>query len=271
MDIDDTHKCNLFNIKTLAQYIGVPSGELISYYDELLSDQGFLKSVNHQISEIRGKWGFTKGIFSMESIPSIDWFACQRVLIYVLIRCLKPRVILETGVYYGGNSAFALLAVARNKNGKVVSVDYPASKAQLDAVGAERHPRSLLVQNSEFYNPDLRPGMMVPPSLHTHWELIEGDSLKIIPKLEETFDFCIHDSDHSMKFLSNELSATWDKLSDNALILVDDIDWSNAFFSFCVKQRLLPLLMTDNGKDDLRVRTGIAMRGDVRNGDDFST
>lgn len=177
-------------------------------------------------------------------------------------------MVLETGVYYGGNSAFALLALARNKTGKIVSVDYPDSEIYREGADGSRHS---LVGDSELYDPTLRPGFMVPLSLHAHWELIEGDSLKVIPGLKETFDFYIHDSDHSINFLSRELAAAWEKLSDRALILVDDIDWSNAFFAFCVKRRLIPFLMTDNGKDDLRVRTGIAMRGHARNGDDLFT
>ena len=268
MDIRDTRKCNLFNLAALARYMGIAPEELIGYYDELLSDQEFLKSINDRISEIKDKWGFKKGIFAKETIPSIDWFAFERVLIYVLIRHLKPRVVLETGVYYGGNSAFALLALARNKTGNMVSVDYPDSEIRRDGADASRHS---LVGDSELYDPTLRPGFMVPLSLYAHWELIEGDSLKVIPSLKQTFDFYIHDSDHSMNFLSQELAAAWERLSDRALILVDDIDWSNAFFAFCVKRRLFPFLMTDNGKDDLRVRTGIAMRGHVRNGNDLFT
>jgi predicted O-methyltransferase YrrM len=204
----------------------------------------------------------------MPTIDSIDWFAFERVLIYVLIRFLKPNRVLETGVYYGGNTAFALKALARNQSGKLVSIDYPDSEIRIKGTSEARHS---LVGDSELYEPKLRPGFMVPPSLYSHWELIEGDSLRIIPSLQDTFDFYIHDSDHSMPFLSRELAAAWEKLSAEALILVDDIDWSNAFYAFCVKRRLYPLLMTDNGKDDLRVRTGIAKCGHERNSNDLFT
>jgi predicted O-methyltransferase YrrM len=268
MDILDTRKCNLFNLSTLAKYIGVMPEVLNSYYEELLEDQDFLKSINYQISEVRSKWDFDKGIFSMGSIPSIDWFAFERVLIYVLIRHLKPHMILETGVYYGGNSAFALQALSKNSSGRLISIDYPDSEIRANGKSASRHS---LVGESELYNSKLRPGFMVPPYLKSSWHLIEGDSLKVIPELEDTFDLYIHDSDHSMKFLSSEIAAAWKKLSNNALIIIDDIDWSNAFFEFCVKHRLYPLLMTDNGKDNLRVRTGIAIRNHKRNGNDLFT
>lgn len=268
MDIADTRKCNLFNLEMLARYLDVPIEVLTGYYEELLDDRGFLGAVNQRMAEVRDKWEFRKGIFAIPTVPSVDWFAFERVLIYVLIRHFKPNWVLETGVYYGGNSAFALLALAHNQSGKMISVDYPDSEIRVKGASEARHS---LVGDSELYDSSLRPGFMVPPFLYERWELIEGDSLQVIPDLQETFDFYIHDSDHSMPFLSKELAAAWAKLSDRALILVDDIDWSNAFFAFCVKHRLFPLLMTDNGKDNLRVRTGIAMRGHARNGDELFT
>lgn len=262
MDIRDTRKCNLFNLASLARYLGIPAQGLVRYYDELRRDRAFLKAVNQRIAHVRRRWRFKKGIFRRGRISSIDWFAFERVLIYVLIRHFKPRHVLETGVYYGGNSAFALLALKHNKRGRMVSIDYPDYQIRRSGGAAARH---VLVGDSELYDPALGPGFMVPPSLHRQWELIEGDSLKIIPGLRQEFDFYIHDSDHSMAFLSRELAAAWDKLSGRAVILVDDIDWSNAFYAFCVKHRLYPLLLTDNGKDDLRVRTGIAVRRHPRN------
>jgi len=268
MDINDTRKCNIFNLMALERYMDLEPNKLNKYYEELIGDLDFIRAINERIAYIKVRWGFNKGIFSKESIPSIDWFAYERVLIYVLIRYLKPKMVLETGVYYGGNSAFALKALARNNFGKLISIDYPDSEIRSNGLESMRHS---LVGDTEFYNSGLRPGFMVPEELCSKWELIEGDSLELIPKLNEKFDIYIHDSDHSMKFLSQELMAAWDKLSSDATLIVDDIDWSNAFFNFCVKQRLYPLLMTDNGKDNLRVRTGIAMRSHKRNNDDVYT
>ena len=268
MEIEDTRKLNLFNLKILSRYFNAPTDELIEYYNSVLDDRRFIEEINAKICEVKEETGFSKGIFSMTTIPSIDWFAFERILIYVLIRLLRPHFVLETGVYYGGNSAFALLALEHNGVGRMVSVDYPESDIRADGNGESRHP---LVGDTELYQSTLRPGFMVPPYLHERWTLIEGDSLKVIPTLKETFDFYIHDSDHSMPFLSKELDAAWGRLSERAFLLVDDIDWSNAFYAFCVKHRLYPLLMTDNGKDDLRVRVGIASRCHKYNSDDLFT
>lgn len=268
MHIRDTRKCNLMNLALVSRYLGAPERELVKYYEEIREDRSFLAAVNRRISDVRHEWGFKKGIFRRDKVPSIDWFAFERVLIYVLIRHLKPETVLETGVYYGGNSAFALAALKRNRRGRMVSIDFPDAKIRDTRGGVARHS---LVGDSEYYDAALRPGFMVPESLHNRWELIEGDSVKVVPRQKQQFDFYIHDSDHSMRFLSRELAAVWKKLSPRAVMLVDDIDWSNAFYKFCVRQRLYPLLVTDNGKDDLRVRTGIAMRDHPRNGDDTYT
>ena len=261
MDIQDTYKCNLMNLAALARYLSVAPDTLIGYYEELRQDQMFLDGLNQRIHLVRTQYGFDKAIFRMGRVPSIDWFAFERVLIYVLVRHFRPTVLLETGVYYGGNTAFLLAGLARNGHGRLVSVDFP--DAEIRRVGGpNRHPQ---VGDSELYSDSLRPGFIIPDYLRPNWTLHEGDSLQVIPTLTDRFDFYIHDSDHAMDFVRREMAAAWERLTDDAVLLVDDIDWSNAFYEFCVRLRLFPLLLSDNGKDDLRVRTGIAWRAHPRN------
>ena len=268
MDINETIKCNFYNLKTVSNFLSIAESALSDYYRELQSDNEFLQKINSQIEYVRNRWGFNKAIFGKQIIESIDWFAFQRVLLYVLIRHLKPKLVLETGVYYGGNSAFILRALEKNGFGKLISIDYPDYDIRSNGTSEDRHS---LVGDTELYTSDLKPGFMIPESIKAQWELIEGDSLKIIPSLDKKFEFYIHDSDHSMPFLSRELRYAWEKLTDDALVLVDDIDWSNAFYEFCVSKRLYPLLLTDNGKDNLRVRNGLVKRDHYRNGDRLFT
>jgi hypothetical protein len=113
------------------------------------------------------------------------------------------------------------------------------------------------VGDTELYDEQLRPGFIVPGYLEDRWELVEGDSLVEIPKRSEVFDFYIHDSDHAMEFQRAELRLALERLSPSATFVADDIDWSNGFLAFCVEQCFRPILFTDNGKDNLRVRTGV--------------
>jgi hypothetical protein len=264
MDIQDTRKCNLWNLEKLAEFLGTDSAVLSGYYREILEDETFLRGINEGLRSVRRDHGFTKGIFRRDSVDSADWFAFERILIYVLVRHLQPAQCLETGVYYGGNTAFLLAALNRNGRGRLVSIDLPDSAISRNG-GDILHARHPLVGDSEFYEPTMKPGFIIPDYLKDKWEFVEGDSLAEIPKRRETFDFYLHDSDHSMSFLGAELAAALPRLSPSAVVIADDIDWSNAFFSFCVEQQLSPLLMTDNGKDNLRVRTGVVKLDHPRN------
>jgi predicted O-methyltransferase YrrM len=45
--------------------------------------------------------------------------------IYVIIRVLKPNIIVETGVANGASSFYILLALKRNKKSHLFSIDFP--------------------------------------------------------------------------------------------------------------------------------------------------
>lgn len=262
MDIKFTRLCNEFNIKAVEKYFDAPEGDFSKLYQELLDDKVLLSELNKQIEKIRIEKGFNKAIFKNGAVDTLDWFAFERILIYILIRFFKPARIIETGVFYGGNTVFALAAIGKNDYGILTSIDYPSLliKAKNDDQGRHQY-----VGDSENYNFESEPGFIIPEYLKKNWQLIIGDSLVEIPKLNDKFDFYIHDSEHSMEFLSNELNLVWSKLNKKAIILVDDIDWSNAFSKFVVEKRLFPILLTDNGKDNLRVRIGLAYTGHKNN------
>ena len=254
MKIDDSRTCNLFNLGILARYLRAEAAEVVGYYNEILADEAFLADVNRQMADVRKTYGFAKGIFHMESIDSVDWFAFERILLYVLTRLHRPAAVLETGVYYGGNTSFILRALERNGTGKLVSIDLPDSAIRAASDGTKRHPH---VGDSELYSVDLKPGFMIPVGLRDRWTFVEGDSHAMIPALEGRFDLYIHDSDHAMEFMLRELNLAHDLMQPNGIMIADDIDWSNAFHAFIIEHALYPLLLTDNGKDDLRVRTGV--------------
>ena len=260
MNIQETRQCNTYNFAAAARYYGIQESVFLKFYEELHEDTQFLNSINQRIVTVSSQSGFQKGLFSKGAVDSTDWFAFQRALLYVMVRYLKPHWCLETGVYYGGNSVFILNALEKNGSGRLVSIDLPDSqirKAQADGncdPSLERHP---MVGDSELYDESLRPGFIIPDYLRHRWNFIEGNSLAVIPELAERFDLYIHDSDHSFDFVTTELSLAKAKMRDSGTMIVDDINWSNAFFKFCVDGRYYPLCLTDNGKDNLDVRTGL--------------
>lgn len=250
MKINDSHICNLLSLELIADYYEADCEELKDYYKELKSDRKFLAFLNQRIKDSRNL--YSKGIFSRSSIDSVDWFGNQRVSLYVLIRMLKPQICVETGVFYGGNTAFILNALRKNKKGRLISIDLLADK--LKKKSFHRHNK---VGDSELLPKDLNPGFLVPQYLKDRWEFIEGDSLGVLKKIRKGFSFFCHDSEHSHKFVLKELELAKLKMPLNSTMFVDDIDWSNGFFEFCVKNKIYPLLLSDNGKQGLKVRLGL--------------
>ena len=47
-------------------------------------------------------------------------------IIYTMIRCFKPRIVVETGVANGASSTFILSALKKNNFGKLYSIDLPS-------------------------------------------------------------------------------------------------------------------------------------------------
>jgi Methyltransferase domain len=256
VNIQETRRCNLYNLGAVARYYDVDEKAVIASYEELLDDNRFLNDINEKITSTAST-GFKKAIFGKGPVDTVDWFAFQRVLLYVLLRLLRPQWCLETGVYYGGNSAFILTALHHNGAGELISIDLPDSRIRSSGPLSSDLARHPLVGDSELYDETLKPGFIIPDYLRSRWTFIEGNSLTVIPTLTKTFDFYIHDSDHSFDFLTRELGLTQPRMSAKGTIIVDDINWSNAFFKFCVDNRYYPLCLTDNGKDNLNVRTGL--------------
>jgi predicted O-methyltransferase YrrM len=259
MTIEETQKCNSMSLELAAEFFGVNPVKLLGYYQELQEDDSLLDGLNHQILVARQDLNYEEGIFRHASLSSVDWFACQRILLYVLVRLLRPAVCVETGVLYGGNTAFILNGLHRNGCGRLISIDLPSSEIPCE----ERHSK---VGDSESLSTGTKPGFLVPQYLRSRWEFVEGDSLEVLANIGEEYSLFCHDSEHSRDFVIRELDLVKQSISPDGVIIADDIDWSNGFFEFCVNNRLYPLLLTDNGKDALRVRTGIARLSHPFNG-----
>jgi hypothetical protein len=239
---------NLMSLELLANYLTVECDDLLKLYNELLKDQRFLSEINEQITLVRRT--YQRAIFRHEKIDSVDWMAIQRIALYILVRLYKPAICLETGVFYGGTTCCILNALRKNNYGHLISIDLPRIE---DAENSKHY----FVGDSEDMPPQLDVGFIVHPAQKERWTLVRGDSHQEITKIRERIDFYNHDSDHSYHFVKTEMNLVWDKLSENAIIMADDLDWSNGFYSFCDQKKLYPLIITDNGKSGIKARTGI--------------
>jgi predicted O-methyltransferase YrrM len=142
------------------------------------------------------------------------------LLIYAVIRALRPTTMLETGVANGDSTFFVLNALQRNGCGTLHSVEV-----------------------------DSAAGVVLESAERSRWQLhvLKGDNFRlqfarIISELPPIHVF-MHDSDHWYDWHLFELESVLPHMSAVGVILSDDIADSPAFFDFCVKHNLIPSVL----------------------------
>lgn len=101
--------------------------------------------------------------------------------LYALVRCLKPRHVVEVGVSSGVSSAYILRALERNRRGTLHSVDRPQPERRSSEGTRRTNPSwSIPLGRSS--------GWAVPGPLWTRWDLRIGDKRDVIPFLVDQLD-----------------------------------------------------------------------------------
>ena len=195
-----------------------------------------LKNSNRKISDFccsldKDLWGESQRISELLSreaaeilrkIPFNLGGAGAHPLLYFLVRRLKPKVIIETGVAAGWSSAAILSAIDKNTFGKLYSSDFPYFR---------------------ITEPEKYIGVLVKDRLKVNWHLdIRGDSVAV-PYFQELvgpdkIDLIHYDSDKSYSGREFVLNRLVSQVSDNATLLVDDIQDNFQFRDFVRKLNL---------------------------------
>jgi len=126
------------------------------------------------------------------------------MLSYAITRCLKPDVVLETGVGYGITSAVILRAMGHNDRGKLISIDLPPLS---DPYGTHT-------------------GLAVPQHLRKRWALYFGSSRQLLPKVlrdTKNIGLFISDSANVYTLQRYEFESTWGVLSPGGAMVFNNI------------------------------------------------
>jgi predicted O-methyltransferase YrrM len=145
--------------------------------------------------------------------------------LYSLVRQRRPTLVVETGVANGYSTVLILSALNRNGHGRLLSVDVSANVASL-----------VRDQEMERWVLSVLPRRRRRRALTA---LLGGGS---------EIDLFIHDSDHSYSWQALEYAIAWKRLSREGILLSDDVDSSRAFFDFCARNVLRPVLLMDRRK-----------------------
>ena len=141
-------------------------------------------------------------------------------LLFFLVRKLKPKKILETGVALGYSSATFLEAIKRNNYGELYSSDFP-------------YPG---IKNSYKFI-----GTLVPKNMRDNWVLKTSGDANNLPELSNIIgqiDLIHYDSDKSYKGRNFMINVLNNNLHDNTIILFDDIH-ENSHFKDLVEKNFL--------------------------------
>ena len=147
---------------------------------------------------------------------------CDLPLVYSAARSVGARDMMETGVALGWSS-LALLALAEEHDGQLVSVDLP-------------YP--FLIGQSWV-------GSAVPDRLQERWTLLrKADRIGIPSALRQSdgFDFVHYDSDKSPEGRSWAYPLLWHAVRPGGLLVSDDVGDNSAWADFCAEQDI-PLIV----------------------------
>jgi predicted O-methyltransferase YrrM len=121
----------------------------------------------------------------------------RRIGWYALVRALKPRLVVETGIDKGLGSVVLCAALRRNA-----------------AEGAA----------GRYVGTDIRPeaGHLLRPPYADVGEVRYGDSLASLAQIADPIDLFINDSDHSAAYEGQEYATIAPRLSAQAVIVGDN-------------------------------------------------
>ena len=184
---------------TLAVVTGQRADEARVYIDELINDEDLktylLKRTRD--SNFRGvadkRIGYAK---------RLGWYA--------IVRLIKPRIVVETGVDKGLGAVTLCRALMRNRD--------------------EGH-------DGRYIGTDIEPtaGWLLQKPYADVGEIRYGDSLTTLRKMTETIDLFINDSDHSAQYEADEYEAIQGKLSQEGVVLGDNAHVTSKLADFATR------------------------------------
>jgi predicted O-methyltransferase YrrM len=187
------------NLKYLANTLSVATGASVqtieAYLHEPLQDSALAEFVSR-----------TSRLRDSQTVDA-ECRLGRRLGWYALVRHLRPRLIVETGVDKGLGSVLLCSALMRN------------AKAGYEGeyLGTDINPRA---------------GLLLRPPYSHFGSISYGDSIESLKKIQKPIDIFINDSDHSAEYEYREYLTIADKLSPTAVVLGDNSHLTDALLRF---------------------------------------
>ena len=216
----------------VADFLG--GRDVLACYEREVRDSGLM---DHLLDRGREHHAAVAESGGGHSLGAIGY--TEGVYLYAVLREVRPRVAVETGVANGFSTAFSLLALQANGDGHLHSVDLPRE------VGRDYEPGTFHEgEGRAGIPPGSEPGWLIPRELKERWTLILGRTQEELPPLLErlgTIDSFMHDSEHSFECMWFEFNAAWPALRTGGVLLSDDVNSTEAFRRFAAEQSRRPV------------------------------
>ena len=197
-----TYTLTQSNIYQLSGWVSVISGCTLQqaklWILELISDEVLRQHLNQLTSASKYAIGSD---LNMGYGRRLGWYA--------LVRALKPRTVVETGVDKGLGSCVLAAALLRNR-----SEGYPGF----------------------YFGTDINPsaGWLFQGKYKDIGQIFYGDSIESLQRFEGAIDLFINDSDHSAEYEQREYACIQSKLSARSVLLGDNAHVTDALYNFAL-------------------------------------
>jgi len=209
--------------RDISQAIGIDETELWKYHEEFKTDLRFHHAIDEKLQ-------------STSERPNKTPECCWREFLFIIVRAVKPNIMIETGSFDGLSTAFILLAMAKNNKGTLFTIDL-------------RNP--LLPKDI-----DAEPAWVVPDYLRDRLQLKKGKSSEHLESVIEQVgevDMFYHDSWHTYVNLMFEYQTVWSALRPGGLLMSEYLpNLNDAFKDFTKDKVNKPIILANDTQFILR-------------------
>lgn len=207
---------------TLSTVTGEQFDTVMAYLHEISEDNSVREHIITSIKKSRFHYGCDSGCAFGRRI---GWYA--------LVRILKPRIVVETGVDKGHGAVLLCAALLRNRG--------------------EGFP-------GKYFGTDINPdaGFLLSEPYNDVGTILYGDSVQSLQSIPH-IDLFINDSDHSAQYERREYEAIIPKLEPGGLILGDNCHTNDVLANFSAEQGRHFIFFREDPKDHWYPGTGIGI------------
>jgi len=198
-ELDDLSRAYLVDFIALATNCDVDRVE--AYIREIEQDEELRGHILHHLSQHPDRYKSDRSVLY-----------ARRVGWYALVRILRPRVVIETGIDKGLGCCVLCAALRRNA-----------------AEGDKGH----------HYGTDINPaaGYLLQAPYKEFGTILYGDSIESLKKIDQPVDLFINDSDHSAEYEAREYEVILPKMSEKGIIVSDNAELADSLHKFSRRHR----------------------------------